>query len=133
MLIFRNPTLASTIADPDLRSLIEQRFIDMCAEDDGEAPYDSDLQVIVVEPGDSVQALEAESGCPILRNLCNDIRFGEPGFTPCFELLEEHAGFYELVYVLGDGDSGINIIIPKSEGIDADLLAMCAEYALPAP
>ena len=133
MLIFRNPTLAATIADPDLRSLIEQRFIDMDEEDDGEAPYDSNLQVIVVEPGDSALALEAESGCPILRNLCNDIRFGEPGFTPCFELLEEHAGFYELVYVPGDGDSGINIIIPKTEGIDADLLAMCAEYALPAP
>ena len=137
MLIFRNPTLAATIADPALRSIVEQRFADMCDEDDPDDEPDPDLEpdllVIVVEPGDSVQALEAESGCPILRNLCNDIHFGEPGFTPCFELLEEHAGFYERVYVLGDGDSGINIIIPKSEGIDADLLAMCAEYALPAP
>ena len=147
MLIFRNPTQSFTIADPALRNIVEQRFADMCDEDDPDVEPDPDLEpdpdfapdllVIVVEPGDSVQALEAESGCPILRNLCNDIRFGEPGFTPCFELLEEHAGFYELVYVPGDGDSGINIIIPKSggrdEGIDADLLAMCAEYAVPAP
>lgn len=149
MLILRNPTLASSIADPDLRNIIEQRFADMCSEDDCEPELESELepetepdfecglQVIVVEPGDSVQALESESGCPILHNLCNDIRFGEPGFTPCFELLEEHVNFYELVFVPGDGDSGINIFIPKSggggAGIDAELLAMCAMYSVLAP
>ena len=139
MLTLRNPALASTIADPDLRNIVEQRFADMCNEDDPDLENDPepDLLVIVVEPGDSVPALEAESGCPILRNLCGDARFGDPGFIPCFELLEEHAGCYELVYVPGDGDGGVNIIIPKSgggtAGIDAGLLAMCAMYSVPAP
>ena len=137
MLTLRNITLASTIADPDLRSIIEQRFADMSGGDEYEADpdeeYPPDLLVIVVEPGDSVQAIESESGCPILRNLCGDVRFGEPGFTPCFEMLEEHAGFYELVYIPGDGDSGINIFIPKVEGMDAGLLAMCDMYSVPAP
>ena len=129
MIVIRDPDLSGTITDPDIRELIDQRFIDMC---DGE-DVDVDLQVIVVEAGDLVESLEKESGCPILHNLCDDTRFGNPGFRPCFEVLEEHASFYELVFVPGDGDSGIVIIIPKQEGINPDLLAMCSEYAVPAP
>ena len=131
MLILRDPALTITITDPDLRIIIEQRFIDIC---DGEE-YEDDLHgyMIVVEPGDSVPVLESESGCPILRNLWGDVRFGDPGFSPCFELLEEHAGFYELVFVPGDGDFGIDIFIPKAVGIDPDLLALCVMYAVPAP
>ena len=131
MIVLRDPALASTIADSDLRSIIEQRFVDICA---GEA-YEPDLHgyIIVVEPGDSVTALEQESSCPILRNLYSNIRFGEPGFRPCFEVLEEHASVYEMVFVPSDGDFGIVIFIPRQAGVDADLLAMCSEYAVPAP
>lgn len=131
MLVLRDPELSGDIDDPDIRSLVEERFIDMSSEEE----YDPDLNgyMIVVEAGDSVETIEEESGCPILRNLCNDIRFGDPGFSPCFEVLEEHAGFYELVFVPGDGDFGIVIFIPKQQGIDPELLALCAEYAVPAP
>ena len=129
MLVIRDPDQSSTITDPDIRELIDQRYIDMS---DGEE-VDVDLQVIVVEVGDSVASLEQESGCPILHNLCDPVRYGEPGFLPSFEVLEEHPGFYEMVFVPGDGDGGIVIIIPKHEGIDADLLAMCEEHAVPAP
>lgn len=131
MLALRAPALVNNITDPEIRSLVEQRFAYICVEEE----YEADLHgyMIVVEPGDSVAELEQESGCPILRNLCNEIRFGEPGFRPCFEVLEEHAGCYEMVFVPSDGDFCIVIFIPKQEGIAADLLAMCAEYALPAP
>ncbi len=131
MIVLRDPVLASRIADPGLCSIIEQRFIDICAGED----YEPDLHgyMIVVEPGDSVSALEQESSCPILRNLYSHARFGETDFRPCFEVLEEHASCYELVFVPGDGDFGIVIFIPKQEGIDAELLQMCAEYAVPAP
>ena len=129
MLIIRDPDSTILIHDPDIREMIDQRFIDMS---DGEE-VDVDLQVIVVEVGDSVASLEKETGCPILHNLCDDVRYGQPDFKPVFECLEEHVGFYEMVFVPGDGDSGIVIIIPKQEGIDAELLAMCEEHAVPAP
>ena len=131
MLILNDPELSSRIEDPDLRRLVEQRFIDMCSDDD----YDPHLNgyMIVVEASDTVPALEAESGCPILRNVSGNGRFGDPGFSPCFEVLEEHAGFYEMVFIPGDGDFGIVIFIPKAGGIDAELLAMCAMYSVPAP
>jgi hypothetical protein len=131
MLVIRNPLLASDIADPDIRSLVEQRFIDRCAGEE----YEDDLHgyLIVVQPGDSVQSLEQESSCPILHNLVGDAQFGDPGFAPCFEMLEEHRGCYEMVFVPSDGDFGIGLFIPKMAGIDADLLALCALYATPSP
>ncbi len=131
MLVLRDPSVASGIADNDLRELVEQRFEDVC---DGE-DFDTDLhgQFIVVEAGDSVEALEAESGCPILRSYIGTARYGDPEFKPVFESLEAHTCCYEMVFVPGDGDFGIVIFIPKQDGVDPDLLAMCAEYAEPAP
>lgn len=130
MLMLNDPSEAAAITDPDLRSLIEQRFEDIC---DGEE-FDPDLHgfMIVVEPGDSVEVLEEESGCPILSAYTGNVRYGDPGFKPVFECLEEHPSFYDLAYVPG-GVVGVVIFIPKAEGIDSDLLAMCAEYAEPAP
>ena len=131
MIILRGPEQAPRIADPVIRQLVEQRFAQIC---DGEA-YDYDLHgyLIVVEPGDSVSAIEEESGCPILRDLWEEHRFGDPDFAPAAEAIEEHAGCYELTYVLSDSGFGIGIVIPKNADIDPELLAMCATYAVPAP
>lgn len=131
MLVLRDPSEAIAINDPDLRELIEERFEDIC---DGE-DFDPDLhgQFIVIEPGDSIEAVEKESGCPILSAYTGNACYGDPGFKPVFECLEEHDTFYEMVFVPGGGDFGVVIFIPKAEGIDLDLLAMCAEYAVAAP
>ena len=131
MLVFRNPLTVCAIADPVLRGLVKQRFEDICAGDE----FDTELHgfMIVAEPGDTVQLLEKESGCPILRSYIDTARYGDPDFRPVFECLFEHTTCYEMVFVPGDGDFGVVIFIPKHPGIDAELLAMCAEYATPAP
>jgi hypothetical protein len=122
MLVLRDPEATRRIAAPEIRRLVEQRFLDICADE----PYEPDLHgyMIVVEPGDSVQDLEEESGCTF---------YGAAGSSPYFEVLEELDTCYEMVFVPGDGDFGIVIFIPKLAGIDPDLLAVCAEYAVPAP
>ena len=129
MLILRSPEVASRIGDAEIRRLVEQRFIQIC---NGEA-YDHDLHgyMIVVEPGDSVSALEEESGCPILRNLFDDARFGDPEFTPSAEAVEEHSNCYEIVFILNDDGFGIEIFVPKADGVDPELLTMCATFAVP--
>ena len=127
MLILRDPDSVLGITNPAIRDLIEQRFMDLSAEDE----YDPDINgfMIVVEPFDGVEALEEESGCPILRSYIGNARFGDPEFRPVFECLEEHASCYEMVFVPGGGDFGIVIFVPKQPGIDAELLAFCATYA----
>lgn len=129
MISLRSPALASSITDPDIRSLVEQRFAEIL---DGE-PYNYDQHgyMIVVEPGDSVDAIEKESSLNIVHDLWNESHFGDPDFAPAWEALEEHASCFEMVFVLSDDGFGINIFIPKTVGIDIELLSLCARYAEP--
>jgi hypothetical protein len=130
MIILRDPALAKYIVDPEIRGLVQRRFAEICA---GESyDYDRHGYMIVVEAGDSAATLEKESGCRILRNFFDEVRFGDSDFTPSFEALEEHAGCWEMVFVLNDEGFGIGVFIPKSEGIDPELLALCRAYAVPA-
>lgn len=135
MLILRNPTCASRIAHPGIRGLINQRFTEVCA---GEAyTYGQHGYMVVVEAGDQVDTLEQETGCAILRNLFDDTTYGHPAFSPSFEALEEHDDckgnvFYEMLFMGNDDGFGITLFIPKAEGIEGSLLAMCDEFATPA-
>lgn len=129
MLILRDPALTSGIADSAIRRLVEQLLVEIC---DGE-PYEVGVHgyFIVVEPGDSVENLEQESGCRIVRNRNDDTRFGSPDFAPSFEFVAEHVGCYEMVFVICDDGFGVAFFIPQVEGIDPELLALCAQYAEP--
>ena len=137
MLVLNGPALANRITDQAIRALVVQRYSEIC---DGE-PYDYDSHgtMIVVEPGDSVEAMEQEGSCCILKNLFDNTHYGHPDFSPSFEALDEHASCYEMLFILNDEGFGITFFIPKATGIDADnaverseLLAMCAEFATPA-
>ena len=130
MIVLRDPKAVTSISDADIRSLVAQRFAEVWPDE----TYDPNLDgyMIVVEPGDSVDALEKESGCHILYSLIGGARFGNPDFSTSFEFLDEHACCYEMAFVLSDDGYGIEIFIPKIAGIDAELLAMCAQYATPA-
>lgn len=123
------PADVARLPNGDLRALVEQRIDEMSEVEPWE---EGDSVFIVVEAGDTVETLEAETGFPILRSLYSDIPFGDPGFSPCFEFAADHGTFYELVYVPG-GESGITLLIEKRDGVDPDLLAFCALYATDAP
>lgn len=131
MQILRDPAATVQITDPDIRALVDLRFAQL-SEDE---PYDAEVHgyMVVVEAGDTVAALEAESGCPIFGNFVDEIRFRDPRYVPSSEFLDEHASCYEMVFILDDSGYGIDIFIPKVEGIDAELLAMCVQFATPAP
>jgi hypothetical protein len=119
------------LVDPKLHNLIERRIQEISI--DGRWDADSIGYFIVAEVGDSVAALETESGCPILGNLFDDIRFPHEDFSPGFEWLEDHDGYYEAVWILNDDGFAVAVFIPKQPDIDPDLLTMCATYATPPP
>lgn len=132
MINIKDPSQVSTIPDPAIRSFVQKRFIDICDGLAGE-PFDPDLHgyLIVVEPGDTVAALEKESRCRILYNIFDDTHFGSPNFTPACEFLDEYEFCFDMLFILSDSGYGINFFIPKQEGIDAELLAMCSMYSTP--
>ena len=85
MIILNDP---SSITHPDIRRLVQQRFSEI-----------ENCQAILVEPGDSIAALEQAIEWPILGNLFDDTRYGNEDFAPSFEALEDHGYCYEMVFI----------------------------------
>jgi hypothetical protein len=130
MRVIRDADSVAQVSDPDVRQLIQRRIRDLTESGDYEL---ADLAFfIVVEPGDPLSALDAQLGFPVLCNRWDGTRYDEPAFTRSWEILEESAGCFEIVFVLSDDGFGVEIFVPKCEGIDPDLLAMCARFAVPA-
>ena len=104
-------TATDAIADPELRALVGSVFdtVADCPEILG--------FVLVVEPGDTIANIDALLRFPIL----------DGGH----EFIVEHAEYFELVYVLGQDGSGIEVFVPKTADLP-ELLAMCIQQALPA-
>ena len=124
MLILKSPSSIDSITDHDILILVKLRHDQL-----GDEMFDS---VFIIEAGDTVEDIEQEIGFSILTNLFDDVRFPDPDFVPCFEVLEDHGGCYEMLFILSDGDVAIEIFIPKT-GVDNELLAMCVQYAVSVP
>jgi len=124
MIVIDGQSSLARITDPGVRALIERRA-DELGEDAGLATF------VVVEPGDPIESLDAQLGFDVLVNRLDSARYGDPAFRPSFEVLEEHAGCYEMVFVLADHGDGVLVFIPKHDGVDVRLLSLCAEFATP--
>ena len=122
MLILKSPSSFDSITDLDILKLIKLRHDQL-----GDEMFGS---VIIIEAGDSLSEIEQEIGFSILTNLFEDVRYPDPDFVPCFEVLEDHGGCYEMVFIFGDGDDGaVELFIPKV-GVDPLLLSMCFQFAV---
>ncbi len=122
MLILKSPSSFNSITDPDILRLVKLRHSQL-----GDEMFDS---VFIIEAGDTVQDIEEEIGFFVMTNLFDDVRYPDPDFVPCFEVLEDHGNFYEILFLFSDGDDGtVEIFIPK-DGVDNDLLAMCSQFAV---
>ena len=90
---------------------------------------DIDSPIYILETDDSITDIESILGCRILTNLFDSLTYPDPDFVPSFEVLEDHGDFYEMVFILSDGDDATLIFIPKTEGMDPQLLSMCSDYS----
>ena len=86
-----------------------------------------DANFILVEAHDTIDDLEASTGCPIVTSWFSDAVYPHEDFAPNFEFIEEHHDFYEMVFVLTDDNTTV-FIIPK-EKVDPLLLSLCQEFS----
>lgn len=84
---------------------------------------------IIVQPGDSMAALEKELGFSVFRNPVDGQLFGDPEFSPGWEWIADHGHCFEMVFVYTDDGYGHVVIAPKGPGIDPKLLRLCQAYA----
>ena len=67
-------------------------------------------------------------GC-FLTNHWSGRRLGDPGFSPCFETLEEYPTLFEMLFIQSDEGHALVLLIPKRSDIDQDLRSLCAKHA----
>ena len=130
MIVVRDLPTIDQISNLQIRELVQQRINDLGGEsfDSSELGY-----FLVVESSDTIEAIQKQVGFNILQNRFTGIRFDATGFTPSFEFIEEFPACFDMVFVLDDTGIGIELFVPKEEGIDSDLTAMCRMYAYKAP
>ena len=116
----------SNIINVHIRYFLERRFL--AITDGEELEPDIHGYALLLEPGDKLEDLLLDPEASILKGLVEE----SPYLIPP-ECVEEHPDFYDVVFVAGDGDYGITVIIPKLPGVDPELLAICSEIATPAP
>jgi hypothetical protein len=115
MHVLRDRASIARLEDIDLRTLIEWRIRQI----EESMPWDAAVlgPFIVAEPGDSIDTLVAATGIVSVTD---------------FEFVDEHAHYYEAVWIVSDDGYGVDLFIPRQAGIDPNLLALCAAFATPA-
>jgi hypothetical protein len=113
---------ASRIANPHIRALLDLRYAQLGTFHDG--------LLVVVEVGDAIEDVERLCGVAILHDPFSDVPFGHPDYSPPFDFVVEHNGAYEMHFDASDDGIGTTLLIPKGDGIDAELLALCRDFAV---
>ena len=123
MHVLRHPgevlAFVETYPDPCVTALIQQRMEELIDEDTSM----EDLVVFVIlEAGDGIEQLQDQLDMCVMTDLG----------SPLWEVIEEHATCYELVFVLSSSGFGTLVFAPKAE-CAPDILALCQEHAYRSP
>ena len=123
MIVVHDHSNRDQISNIEIKDLIRKR-IDSLNELDA-----ADLcNILVVEGSDTLESLSAQLTFNILCNRFTGIRFDQEGFTPSFEFIEEFPSCFDMVFVLSDDGSGVELFVPKEKGINSELIAMCQTF-----
>ncbi|OAO00335.1 hypothetical protein A8B75_18515 [Sphingomonadales bacterium EhC05] len=116
------------LADNQLRALLTERVEQLTNAWEG---IDlSDLtHFLIIQPGNTAAEAENELGWSLLVNMVDGTRYDHLGFTPSWEWIEDHGGWFEAVFILSDDGFGVSLFVQDHPVTDADLLAMCREHA----
>lgn len=85
--------------------------------------------VLIVQDGDTEEAIEQELGWSVLEHPIDGHRFGKAEFEPYWAWLQNRGGWYELILTIGNSGFAYIIVIEDSPGAPAELLRMCRTYA----
>ena len=84
---------------------------------------------VVVQPGDSLKALEAELGFSVFQNCVDGRRFGDPEFSPSSEWIADHGHCFEMVFIFDDSGFAHVVLIQNSPVQNRKLRLLCLTYA----
>lgn len=80
------------------------------------------VMFVILGPGDGIEKLQDQLDMRVMTDLG----------SPLWEVIEEHATCYELVFVLSSSGYGALVFAPKL-GCEPDILTLCQEHAYRSP
>ena len=101
--------------DPCITALIQQRMEELVDEN---THMEELVAFVILESGEGVEQLQAQLKMTAVTNSGH----------PLWEVIEEHATCYELVFVLSSSGYGALVFAPKI-GAATDILALCQQQA----
>ena len=123
MHVLRHPTevlaFVEDYPDPCINALIRQRMTELIDE---ETSMDELVVFVILEAGDGVEQLQNQMGFQIMTD----------HGCPLWEVIEQHATCYELVFVLSSSGQGALVFAPKHE-CAPDILTLCQQHAERSP
>jgi hypothetical protein len=111
--------------DPHLKSLLRLRLKTLST---GEFDLTAQTEFLVVEAGDREEDIIRNVGFSPLTEPLDGLRFGKRGFTPFWDWLAHHDGWFELTISFGSTFAYI-LLIQDGAGVLPELLALCRCYA----
>ena len=115
--------------DPDLKTILLERLALLAEFSEWDL---ADLaHFIIVEPGDSIDAIARELGVNPLVNIVDNAHYPQPSFEPSFEFCIARRGYFDLTFALCDSGLTIVLLVPDQDGIEPALLELCRAYATP--
>lgn len=128
MLVIKDSASLALVPDPAIRQMIQQRMDAIASIE----PYNATLHgyFLVVQLQDALDPVNQQVGFDILSNRWTGLRYDHPEYTPAFEILEEYQTVWDLLFVVDQSGSAIELFICKDIAIP-ELLAMCQQHAVP--
>ena len=127
MIIVKTIASIQKISNTAVRKIVRERIYVL----GGDAFNAAELgYFLVVESGDTIEAITAQLGFDILCNRFTGTRYDQTGFTPSFEFVEEFPACYDMVFILSDDGYGVEVFVQKASGVSLELLVMCQRYAV---
>ena len=96
--------------DPDFRTLLSRLLAGISC--DGEFDPAELVRLVVIEPGDTLEAVNTDMGYTL---------------TPDWEARDREGGWTALTYILSDYGEGLIVLIPDRPDIDPAFLHLCSE------
>jgi hypothetical protein len=82
--------------------------------------------IVVVEPGDTAQAITEELAASPLINPIQGIRYDEAGFHPYWAHLTQRGRYFELIHPIGNDGFAFVLLIDAAG--ESELVSMCERY-----
>lgn len=105
----------STPLQPDLHELIASRLQDAFACDLANLTH-----ILVIQPGDTEeQIIDAIGFSPLVSRMDGN------RLQPDWDYLEQHPGWWELIYTVGDSGFAFLVFVQRATGVLPELLDLC--------